>query len=401
MRKQGESGATDVPVGVRTSTGYLPELESLRGIACTIVALYHLDAYVCGTEGQAGLVASPLSAFVLAGHAGVNMFFVLSAFLLSIPFLVDAAGGRPVLRRNYFVRRALRILPLYWVAVIGGTLLWASRPADLLVGLPHLVFLNATTWFYTSELMPYRGVWWTLATEAQFYVLLPLLPFFLRTRRARRLGALLLAAYSAAYYAFLTGTIRMQTGIGQILLGLSIFGHASLFLFGIAGAWLYLSHGERIRQAMAGSAILRNGGADLLLLGCIAALGLTLQWAAFQGFWVLEIANPRHAWHLADGALWTSIVLLMLLAPLRLKFLLSNRAWIRLGVLSYSIYLFHYPIFKFGIDAFHRLHPVDAPGWDAPTLGAAGVLCGVVVAFSSLTYRFVERPALALKQRLE
>lgn len=391
----------ELPPGVRRSTGYFPELESLRGVACTLVALYHVNGYVCDTEGKAGIVTNPLAAFILAGHAGVNLFFILSAFLLSMPFLIEAAGGKRVMRRGYFFRRALRILPLYYVAVIGGTILSASAPADLLAGLPHLVFLNATTAFYNPGLMPYRGVWWTLTTEMQFYLLLPLLPFALRSRRGRWIGAGALAAWALAYACFVTDTVRMQTGLGGILLGLSIFGHASLFLFGIAAAWLYLSHGERIRQWMRQSAPVRNGGADLALFATIAALGLVLRWATFKGFWGVEVWGPFHPWHLVDATLWTTIVLLFVLAPLRTGWIFSNPLWNRAGVLSYSIYLWHYPIYKFGLDAFHRFHQVSSPGWDGPTLAAVAVLSGVIVAFSSLTYRFIEQPFLALKQRLD
>jgi peptidoglycan/LPS O-acetylase OafA/YrhL len=399
---QTPSGAVpDAPTGVRRSTPYFPELESLRGIACTLVALYHVDAYVCDIEGKGGIVASPLSAFIRAGHTGVNVFFILSAFLLSIPFLIESAGGKRVVRRSFYTRRALRILPLYYLAVAFGTVMCAQVPADLLLGLPHLLFLNATTWFYTPGLMPYRGPWWTLATEMQFYALLPLLPLALSTRRGRWFGAALLVAYAAAYVGYLFGVVRMQTGLGEILLGLSLFGHAWLFLFGIAAAWLYLRFGERLRTALGGSAWLRNGGADLALLAAFAALGLELQWATFKGFWAVESGFRFHAWHLADGLLWTVVVLLLLLAPLRAKRLFSNPVWNRLGVLSYSIYLWHYPIYKFGIDAFRSATGTPAPGWNAPTLAAVAVLSGACVLVSSLTYRFVERPFLARKQLLE
>lgn len=370
-------------------------------MACTLVALYHLDAYVCDIEGKGGLLVSPLLAFIRAGHAGVNMFFVLSAFLLSMPFLIEAAGGKKVVRRSYYMRRALRILPLYWVAVVSGTILSAARPADLLLGLPHLLFLNATTAFYTPDLMPYRGVWWTLATEMQFYVVLPLLPMVLKTWRGRLMGLGLLATWAAAYSSFIYGGIGMQTGLGQILLGLSLFGHAPLFLYGIAGAWLFLRHGEAIREWMQRSAVLRNGGADLALLLVLAVLGNVLGWAAFRGFWALEGPFPFHSWHLADGALWTAVVLLMLLAPLRLKWLLSNRIFNVLGILSYSIYLWHYPIYKFGIDWFRGVPPAEAPGWTPAVLGASVLLSALLLAFSALTYRFIEKPFLARKQLVE
>jgi peptidoglycan/LPS O-acetylase OafA/YrhL len=136
--------------------------------------------------------------FVHAGHTGVDLFFVLSAFLLSRPFLDDGLGGRRVRLRDYFVRRALRILPLYWTAVLVGTALSASRRADLLRGVPHILFLS---WIppLAAPIAPYGAVWWSLETEIQFYLLLPLLAVFLRTSASRRAGLVILALYGAAY----------------------------------------------------------------------------------------------------------------------------------------------------------------------------------------------------------
>jgi peptidoglycan/LPS O-acetylase OafA/YrhL len=92
---------------------FLPELESVRGIAILLVFAFHVDGFVRFPFSVAPSV--PLSlAFVHAGFTGVDLFFVLSAFLLSLPFLAEGAGGRRVVVREYALRRALRILPLYY-----------------------------------------------------------------------------------------------------------------------------------------------------------------------------------------------------------------------------------------------------------------------------------------------
>src|SRR5262247_1158122 len=126
------------PVGVRASTTYSPELEALRGLAVALVFGFHADRFVHFPAMELGAPASPALAFVRAGHTGVDLFFVLSAFLLSQPFLAEAAGGQRVVRRDYFVRRALRILPLYYAAVVVGTLLSATRLLELRRGIPYL-----------------------------------------------------------------------------------------------------------------------------------------------------------------------------------------------------------------------------------------------------------------------
>ena len=74
-------------------------------------------------------------AFIGAGHTGVSLFFILSGFLLSPPFLREAWGGRRADRRAYLERRALRILPGYWFAVLTASIVLSNgRPAEMLHG---------------------------------------------------------------------------------------------------------------------------------------------------------------------------------------------------------------------------------------------------------------------------
>src|SRR3989442_11065883 len=123
------SSGDEALVGLRASSTFLPELESVRGIAVLLVFAFHADIFVRFPfiEPRSTLA----TAFVRAGYTGVDLFFVLSAFLLSLPFFVEAAGGKRVVVREYFVRRALRILPLYYFAVLVGTVLSASHLLDL------------------------------------------------------------------------------------------------------------------------------------------------------------------------------------------------------------------------------------------------------------------------------
>src|SRR5262245_60933990 len=137
-----EESEESIPAGVRESSGYLPEIESLRGVAIALVVWFHADGFVRYPGATIDEPVSPLLAFLRAGHTGVDLFFVLSGFLLALPFLDEALGGTPVSVRRYFSRRALRILPLYYLAVVASTVLVATRAADLLVAVPYLLFLN-------------------------------------------------------------------------------------------------------------------------------------------------------------------------------------------------------------------------------------------------------------------
>ena len=390
------SRAGTAPVGVRRSATYLPEIESLRGVAMLLVYLFHLNSHLAGPpRDPAERIVSPLFAFVAAGHTGVGLFFVLSGFLLSLPFLAEAAGGKRVDRWHYFQRRALRILPLYYTAVVVGTLLCASAAADLWRGVPYLLFLNSIgNW--STPLWPYSNVWWSLATEAQYYVLLPLLPLCVRSRAGRVVGALVLFGYVAAYGLFLAG-FNMLSIPNYLALKLSVFGRGPLFLCGIAVAWIYQHHGARIRDRLALMGWLRAGGADVALLVVVTLLGFLLQWQHRR----LYDNPPYFAWHLLEGMLWATILGLVLLAPLRFKALLTNRVLGTLGILSYSIYLCHVPMIYWVLRVYHQAGGRWQASWNARTAALAIVITICSVGFSLVTYRWIERPFLQRKARVE
>lgn len=241
------SDSSPRPAGIRSGASFLPELESLRGWAILLVFLFHADGIVTGNS-RIGTVVSPALAFITAGHTGVTLFFVLSAFLLARPFLEEGRGGRHVERRSFFRRRVLRIMPLYATAVVVAIGLSYDNPGAVTDGLWALFFLNSFTGSVTS-LIPYSAVWWSLATEIQFYFVLPLLGLSLRTRTGRIIGVAVLLAWATAYTLLATDP-SLLSNVARFRLGLSLGGRAPAFLMGIAAAWLTLRHGDPLRAAM-------------------------------------------------------------------------------------------------------------------------------------------------------
>ena len=263
----------------------------MRGIAIVLVFLRHADDAV--SAPASGTVVGPVAAFARAGHTGVSLFFIISAFLLSLPFLDEAMGQPPVQRGRYFARRALRILPVYYVAVAVAVLLTAQHWS---AALPYMTFLNG--FGVGIPMLPYSAVWWSLATEVQFYMVLPLLPLCVRWRGGG-MGTLVLAACATAYAAFVGGWLHASSLPGQMALSLSALGRAPLFVLGIAAAWISRKFGARLHDAC-----LRTGWAgsagDVLLVLVLLALGRVLQRVAFQGFWDAEAHWP--VWHVLEGA---------------------------------------------------------------------------------------------------
>ena len=339
-------------------------------------------------------MALPWQALVRAGHTGVSLFFVLSAFLLSLPFWREPAGGPYLSLRRYAERRALRILPLYWFAVLVGAALTAASLADLGRAVPHLLFLSAVAGWWTP-LNPFSDVWWSLVTEVQFYCLLPLLPLCRRWRHGRALGLALLAGAALLHLLFLGRVVTVATDPGKYQLADSIVGRGPQFAIGAAAAWLYL----RLRAAPPSAPPWwRRGGADVALFAVLTALALLLQWVIAGGLLHFFVV-PFHAWHILEALLWAAVVLLVLLAPLRSRRLWSNPALEWLGLLSYSIYMWHVPVAWYAIPGLRRAG-IDVPaGWSGRGLAAALLVAAICLALSTLTYRWIERPFLVRKAR--
>ncbi|HJQ84980.1 MAG TPA: hypothetical protein VKA21_12935, partial [Candidatus Binatia bacterium] len=216
----------------------------------------------------------------------------------------------------------------------------------------------------------------------------------------RWLGAALLAAYAVAYAAYLNAMIGPQSIPALVRLAGSLFGRAPLFLFGIAAAWLYDGAGERLRARMAASRLLAAGGGDVALAIVLTALGLLLGWASLGG--VLQTEQlPVQAWHLLEGALWTAVVLLVLLAPLRTKPLFCNGATRALGVVSYSVYVVHFPLVMLALAHLRRAHFGSFIRWTPETFVAAAVITTACLTLSTLTYYTIERPFLVRKSKLK
>jgi peptidoglycan/LPS O-acetylase OafA/YrhL len=385
---------SDALVGISRGRRYIPEAESVRGIAVVLVAAFHLDNVVrFFTPPPAPTL---INAWMLAGHTGVDLFFLLSGFLLSLPFLAEGLGGRRVSVTTYARRRALRILPLYYVAVVVGAAL--DAPGGLRDGLPYLFFLNGFSG-RPEPLGYFSGVWWSLATEVQFYVVLPLL-LLLRTSRGRVLGAALMLAYGVAYVAMVRGSLHAGSIPGQMALLHSVVGRGPLFLWGIFAAVVYHVWGPTLRTRLAATGWLRLGGADLLLAATLLVEAGLLRWTVSIGArWMSTQDQP---WHIMNGALWAAFLLLLLLFPLASKGLFSNRVLARLGIVSYSIYLIHLPFFAYSL-SFARFLLADDERlyrWTTLSLGVAALLCAALYVFSEVSFRFIERPFLLYKRRL-
>jgi peptidoglycan/LPS O-acetylase OafA/YrhL len=185
----------DTPAeGVRAEAGTIAAMDGLRGLSVAWIVLFHFTVLRDASDPfAAALREAPLIGRAISqGPLAVDLFFVISGFLLTLPWLLRARDGRPAPdTRGFYMRRILRIVPAYYVhlfllfavvmPLLFGIGYWRS---DLYVyagnAVAHALFLHNLSPL-TSGSLGVNGALWTLAVEAQFYVLLPwLAPLFVR-----------------------------------------------------------------------------------------------------------------------------------------------------------------------------------------------------------------------------
>lgn len=369
----------------------IPELDSLRGVAIALVLLVHAEGVI--NFGHPRPTGVPfLRALACAGHTGVSLFFVLSAFLLTRPFLAEIAGGPAVDRGRYFLRRFWRTVPLYALAVVITTVVTAEGPADLLRGLPYLFFLNFTIPPDARVAEIVSGVWWSLSTEWQFYLLLPLLPLAVRSRRARRITTCIALVYVAAYTAFVQHALSPLPWLRNSIVHQTIFVRGPIFAWGMAAAFVYERWGQRIRSWATATRWVYAWGADVLFFALVLMMVGALGWLmTVSNVIVLELMYP--AWHIVEGACWAMVLLFCLLAPLRARAVMRGGHLRELGRVSYSVYLIHEPILLGGFLVLRGLWP-NLVGWSAATVAVLAVLSAAIIAVASVLYRHIEEPLM-------
>jgi len=362
--------------GLRVPARYIPELESLRGWAILLVVVFHYDGILfSGSSEGLPADASFLWRLVNAGNTGVTLFFVLSGFLLVQPFILALRAGERLSMHSFYLARLLRIVPLYYVAVLCAWLVSGNTSSALQAALFIPVGFS---------IFPFSVPWWSLSTEVQFYLLLPWIMLALNWRVGRWLMIFALLCWLLLHSIYFTAP-EMLGVVNKRFLAPSIFGRGTAFLFGGLAAWLYLSpFYARITQ--------RKVFVRVLSLGLFGTLLVLLQWYGLQG--QAAVFKSFAFYHDFEALLWSAILLCSLQLSGWVKTLFINPLMSHFGSISYSLYLVHVPI------QFYLLYPLksDASQYDVWTTILGGFLLSWLVAV--LCYRLIELPCLKLKAHL-
>jgi len=347
---------------------YVPALDGLRAVAVAAVLLYHSD--LSGFRG---------------GFLGVDVFFVLSGYLITSILLAGRRQGGSLGLRQFWLARARRLLPALFL-MLGVTCAYtalflpheaAKLRDDVVASLGyvtnwHLVFGGESYFEATGRPSMVQHLW-SLAVEEQFYLLWPLLLgvglMVFRRRTARLATAVLVAAGAstllmAALYDPMGDPSRVYYGTDTHAMGL------------LVGAALALAWPTWRLSWKAGV-----GARPLLdLTGVVALVGLV--WC-FDN--VTEFDPGLYRGGYLVFALLAGLVVAIAVHPAATVFgaLLGGRPLRWIGMRSYGIYLWHWPVYL-----------VTRPRLDVPLSGGAltTVRVAITVVLAALSYRFVEMP---------
>ena len=393
--------ATDA--SVRRTIGRIDAIEAWRAVAVTWVVLFHYllvrDAATADPWVAAASASWLANAAIRNGYLGVDLFFLITGFLLVLPWVRNAAQGVPSpSTADFHRRRVRRIVPAYYVhlaflfgicapVLLGTAWLREERSLVAINLAAHLSFMHYMT-PVTSASLNLNGALWTLALEAQFYLLLPLLaPAFVRRPIACAAAMFAIAAawrWAAAHDLALL--VRWEMALG------ARWNLAEAVIRHLLATQLpaYLGHfaaGMLLGMAWWRTHAASSGTAHTVVRIITAALAIVLLGWAYAGGGG-AVMGPMGSW-LATLAAFVSLMAASTLGAGEGRLPRAMAPLLFVGRVSYSIYLYHLPLLLL----WNRFRILDGSPWSLPAWLAVVLLAGWA------SYSWVERPFLRPRAR--
>lgn len=396
--------------------GRFQALDGLRAIAIIQVVLFHclyLNYSTIPAKREALLTQmSPWLNWIWQGDKGVDLFFVLSGFLITMLLLREHLNSGKVSITGFFTRRAGRIVPAYVLLLITGWLVAEPNHEYLW---SNLLFINNIT-HPDSIYLPWS---WSITVEVQFYLLFPIiaLPAIIHSRRPFTVGVLIVLAALIArqailyhnynlvtipFYEQVYDPVRFSAWWREIYI--QLYTRAGPIAFGIAAAVIYTFYDDRLKAFIEKKPMVTKTTIVLALL--ISLFAHSVPYHDPTQNYLESIGISANFWLLAQHrnlyALCSAVILLFVLTPRgyfrSLHTILSSRILGFIAKISYSAYLFHILLLNTVFRQLRNLLPdnIGEPGW---LLLGSVLTIAMTIAAASVIYLVVEKPFIDLTHK--
>lgn len=353
-------------------TKYLPSIDSLRAIAVIAVIIYHIDAN-----------------YLPGGFLGVDLFFVLSGYLISSLIIKEYKSTGTVNLYNFYVRRARRLLPAVYfmitvvliiITLFNGVLLKKSY-LDALFG-----YIYSSNWWYIFHKLDYFDSFgsqspfkhlWSLAIEEQFYMFFPLI-FLIFNRKSKSNNSnsklnknFIYVVLSLILVSLIAHILLFDiNNINRIYFGTDT--RAFSLLVGVVGAILYPM--DRLSE--------RTTKKDNMIYSIVSLVSILVL------IGIMINTSEYNTWLYRGGFLLVAIIGLIIIISSGRQYtfmskLLSFKPFVFIGKISYSLYLWHFPILVVTT-------PVSEIG--NPNLFYVTLRIVLIILVATGSYMFVETP---------
>jgi peptidoglycan/LPS O-acetylase OafA/YrhL len=354
---------------------YYPTLDILRGLAISIVIFYH----------NFGTVS-----FFRFGWMGVDLFFVLSGFLITD--LLLKTRDQKLYFRNFYIRRVLRIFPLYYLVLFLfftlSPILFKEKGADSVFS----YYQSNSTWFWTyfqnwllvkkgPPPVPFLAHFWSLAIEEQFYLFWPIMIFFIR--KSAMIKKLIIGLIALAIATRLAVWATYPHEVEKFYC--STFTRMDSLLMGSLLA-VHLREGKEIPLKLI----------KIIFVSFAALIILSL--SIFGNVRQDNLFFPTLGYTLA-AAFFTSVVYLVLRNEALVKGWVHHLNVLRFaGKISYGMYVFHIPIYLVLCNLLSRVLTGSSQWLIGGPLLVSGLSVLLTIVASTISFYAVERPILTLKK---
>lgn len=372
---------------MRVDSQRIPELDGLRGTAIGLVIVFHLSLVLPG-------IPHLLQRFMLFGWSGVDLFFVLSGFLIG-GILIDHREAYQYFK-PFYARRFFRIIPIYVLILGSYGLCWAiggdvrysliSTAGPPMPWYVYLTFTNNLWQAWHNTMNVFLPVTWSLAVEEQFYLTLPLIVRFVKPKFLPQV------VFSITGVVIALRVMGAMSGrFHQNQLYVLPWFRADALMIGVICAMIirnedlraYLNRNIWIVYGIlltVGAAVVATGGAlpaqDASPNTPIMTFGLTLVGVGYGCLLLLCLLRPSHP------SSW-----IMRASPLRY-----------MGKLSYAVYLIHQALLGVPLDALKDMNPHASALWHWV---AAGVAIAVIIGLAQLSWTVFESKLIPIGHRFK